>query len=232
MALKFKLDQTGFDSLDENLKALYKQTDTGYQLDAEGATDKSKLDEFRANNVELLKKLEGFKDVDMEKYRETMEKERKLREKELIDKGEFDTIFNERTAALKSDYDAKLTNAMKQLQDYEQKHNSLIAKYEIEGAASKAFASHRIAPEAHEAALAQIRTKFTIKEGQVLAFDGEKILTGENGNLTVDEFVKNMPDIFKIPSTGGAAKGGSAAPQQHANSRDKIAAGLAKLRGI
>ena len=37
--------------------------------------------------------------------------------------------------------------------------------------------------------------------------DGDTILTGANGNLTVSEFVAGQPEIFKIQSSGGNGNG-------------------------
>ena len=205
--LKFKLDQDSFSKLNEVEQSFYAQAGEGYQLQVEGAADKSKLDEFRSTNVELLKQQEQYKGVDLEKYRNLEEQERKLRDKELIEKGEFDTLVAERTNAISSDYQAKIDNLTKQLNNVSSQHSSVISKYEIEGAAAKAFGEHKISPEAYDAVLSQIKSKFTIDNGKVIAKEGDKILTGANGNLTVSEFVAAQPDIFKIPSSGGKGTG-------------------------
>ena len=228
--LKFKIDSESFEKLNDVEKTFYAQAGEGYQLQVEGATDKSKLDEFRQTNVDLLKQQEQFKGVDLEKYRELESKERQLRNKELIDKGEFDTLLAEHTNAMKSDYEAKLTTATDELSHLKSKNSSIVSKYEIEGAAAKAFAAHKINPDANDSLLAQIRSKFTVDNGQVIAKDGDAILSGADGNLTVDEFVAGQPDIFKISSDGGAGKGGEGNPamKQGQSSADRIKAGLLK----
>lgn len=227
--LKFKIEKDDFDSLNDVEKTFYAESDGAYQLQVEGAADKTKLDEFRATNVDLLKQQEQYKGVDLEKYRELEARERQIRDKELIDKGEFDTLVAERLEATRNDYEAKLQNATGQVGEYEQKYNSLVSKYEIEGAATKAFAEHKINPEAYEAVLTQVKSKFTIDNGQVIAKDGDTILTGSDGNLTVSEFVANQPEIFKIQSSGGAGRGAdSGQPMaQGKSSGEKIRAGLA-----
>jgi hypothetical protein len=227
--LKFKLDQEAFGKLSEAEKTFYAQAGDGYQLQVEGATDKSKLDEFRQTNVELMKQQEQFKGIDVEKYRKLEEQERKLRDKELIEKGEFEQLVQERTAALENDYQAKLNNMQAQLDETTNKYTTTVSKYEIEGAASKAFAEHKIAPEATEAVLAQIRSRFVVDNGQVIAKEGDTILTGADGNLTVSEFVASQPEIFKIQSNGGAGQGnkGNEPMQQGRSSQDRIKSGLA-----
>lgn len=205
--LKFKLDQDSFSKLNEVEQSFYAQAGEGYQLQVEGAADKSKLDEFRSTNVELLKQQEKYKGVDLEKYRNLEEQERKLRDKELIEKGEFETLVAERTNAISSDYQAKIDNLTKQLNNVSSQHSSVISKYEIEGAAAKAFGEHKISPDAYDAVLSQIKSKFSIDNGKVIAKEGDTILTGANGNLTISEFVAAQPDIFKIPSSGGKGTG-------------------------
>ena len=229
--LKFKLDSESFDKLNDVEKTFYAQAGDGYQLQVEGATDKAKLDEFRASNVDLLKQQEAFKGVDIEKYRKLEEQERKLRDKELIDKGEFDTLVTERTQAISSDYEAKINNVQSQYEQLLNSHNSYVSKTEIEGEAIKAFSAHKINPDAFDGVLAQIKSKFTVDNGQVIAKDGDTILTGADGNLTVSEFVASQPEIFKIQSSGGNGQGNNnAQPQaQGKTSREKISSGLAQM---
>lgn len=207
MALKFKLTTEAFAALSEAEKTFYKQDGDVYVLDVEGAVDKSKVDEFRSNNIELQKKLDAFKGVDLEKYNQMSEQEKKLRDKKLIEAGDIETIVNERIAAIKSDYDGKLATATSEAEALRKTHNDLFTKYEIDGAAHKAFATHKISPDAQEAVMAQIRLRFSVQEGQVVAKDGDKIARGKNGNLTIDEFVAGQPEIFKVSSTGGKGRG-------------------------
>lgn len=230
MALKYKLDQTGFDALSEAEKTFYTQNGDIYQLEVEGATDKGKLDEFRSNNVDLLKKLDQYKGVDMEEINELKSQKQKLLDAEFINKKDFEGLVDSRTKVLSSDYQAKIAALTSEIEESKINYTNLISKHEIEGAATMAFTKHKISPEATEAAMAQIKNKFTINNGAVVAMDGEVIEVGANGNLTVDEFVSTMPEIFKIQSSGGGGQGGGEnAPQNHANSRSKITAGLSKM---
>lgn len=229
--LKFKIDKEAFETLNDVEKTFYSENDEGYQLQVEGATDKSKLDEFRASNVELMKKQKELEGVDLSKYRAMEEVERKLRDKELIDKGEFDTLIKERTQALQQDYEGKLNTTAQQAEEYKSKYESVVSKHEIEGAAFKAFGAHKIRPEASDALLAQIKTTFALDNGRVVARNGEEILSGENGNLTIDEFVAQQPEFYRIGNDPGGAsrEKGSPAMKQGNSSRDRITSGLGKL---
>ena len=227
--LKFKIDSEAFEKLNDVEKTFYAQSGEGYQLQVEGAADKAKIDEFRIKNIELMNNAEKFKDVDMEKYAATMEKERKLRDKELIDKGEFDQLLAENTHVMKSDYEAKIAILTGQLETSTSSHTNLISKHEIEGAATKAFAEHKINPVAFDSVMSQIKAKFSIDNNMVVAKEGDAILSGSDGNLTVSEFVASQPEIFKLQSNGGQGKGNQgdgSGMQSGRSSTDKIAAGL------
>ncbi len=227
--LHFKLSSEDFDKLNDVEKTLYAQAGDGYQLQVDGAVDKAKLNEFRATNTDLMKQQEQFKGVNLEKYRELEAQELKLRNKELIDKGEFDTLLAENTASLHADYKGQISNLNDQLNSNTGQYNNLVSKYEIEGAATKAFATHKINPDAYDGVMAQIKSKFSIDNGLVVAKDGDSILAGADGNLTVSEFVASQPEIFKIQSNGGKATGSESkgGMQQGTSSQDKIKSGLA-----
>lgn len=230
--LKFKVDAEQFGGLDEAQQSMYKQEGDSYVLQVEGAVDKSKLDEFRSNNVELLKQLDQYKGIDLEEYSKMTEQQRKLKEKELIDAGEIDTLFEQRLSSTKSDYEAKLEKLQNQLNEKDGAYQSTVQKYEIDGAAQKAFSAHKVSPEAQDFVLAKIRSTFKVNEGKAVAFDGEEIIKGENGNLTIDEFVGSLPDSFKVPSSGGRASGANGGPSvgQKLTSTQRIAKGLSALR--
>ena len=229
--LKYKLNSTEFDKLSEAEKTFYAQAGEGYQLQVEGATDKSKVDEFRQSNIKLMEEAKAFKDVDLDKYNAAMEKERALRNKELIDKGEFDVLLAEHTNTMQSDHNAKIEALIGKYDKLSSSHNATISKYEIEGAANKAFGTHKINPDAYDSIMAQIKTKFSIDNGQAVAKDGDKIITGANGNLTIDEFVSSQPEIFKLQSNGGAGAGNNSTTSGKSiqTSREKITAGLASM---
>ena len=231
--LKFTIDKESFEALNEVEKTFYKENGDNYSLQVDGAVDKSKLDEFRSTNVSLMKEAEKFKDVDLVKYNELKEKERKNRDKELIDKKDFDLLLSENTASMKSDLDAKIANLENELNGSKASYTSLISKHEIEGAANTAFTKHKILPDAHNALMAEVRNKFSINNGSVVSMNGESIELGADGNLTVDEFISNQPEMFKIQSSGGGGQGSdnSTASKAGSSSQDKYKSGLKKLMG-
>ena len=230
MALKYIVDTAAFDSMNDVEKTFYKADGDNYRLEVDGAVDKSKLDEFRTSNVQLLKDAEKFKDVDLDAYSKVMEQQRKIRDDELIKKGDVDTLLKEKTNNMRSDFEAKIATLTGDYEGMSGKYSSLITKHEIEGAATKAFTEYKISPDAHDAVMAQIKSKFVFDNGQVVAKNGDVIEAGENGNLTVSEFVKNQPEMFKVQSSGGAGNGGqgTAGSGNTMTSTQRIAAALAK----
>ena len=206
--LKFKLTAENYEKLNDVEKTFYKAGDDGYQLQVEGATDKDKLDEFRSRNVELLKIQEKYKDIDLDEVAELQEQKRKLLDKKFIDEKDFDGLVNSRTNVITQDFQSKLDALTAQLNDSQNNHLSLVSKHEIDGAINTALVKHKISPDAHGAVMAQVQSKFSIDNGVAVAKDGDKILSGKAGNLTIDEFVETMPEIFKIQSNGGRANGG------------------------
>ena len=231
--LKYKLSKEDHGQLEESLQALYSADGESFILGVEGATSKDKLDKFRQANTELLKAQKGLEGIDMEKYNSMLETERKIRDKELIDKGDFETLITERLAASTNDFDAKLANSTNEVTAYKNKYDSLVAKHEIEGAALKAFGEHKIRPDAHEAVLAQIKAKFVVDNGSVIAKDGDSILTGADGNLTISEFVSGQPDFMRVPNDLGHGNGNNSNSNNGMNqgntSQDKIRSGLSKM---
>lgn len=232
--LKYKLVKVDFDKLEDAQKALYKQDGDDYILEVEGATSKTKLEEFRANNVLLTENAKKFENIDLDKYKQFQETDRKLRDKELIDKGDFETLVSERLAAHTSDANAKIETANNLAAETTLKYNTLIDKVEIEGAATKAFASHKIRPDAQSLIMADIKSRFSVDNGAVIGKDGDKIMTGKDGNLTVDEFVSNQPEFTRVPNNSGGGNGneGDNTPGMNKGntSTDRIANGLKALQ--
>ena len=205
--LKFKLDSENFTALNEVEQSFYSKSGDAYLLQVEGAVEKSKLDEFRSSNVEHMKKAELYKGIDLDKYHAMQEQERQLKDQELIKSGDIEGLVTQRTNSIVSDYEAKISTLNEQVKNSNSNHDTVVSKYEIEGAAVKAFSEHKISPDAFNAVMSQINTKFSIDNGRVIAKDGDNILAGANGNLTISEFVGSQPEIFKIQSNGGNGSG-------------------------
>ena len=89
MALKFKV--AARDDIPEEQRALYVERDGVWLLDVEGAVEKAKLDEFRANNTALLRQLDEhkkrFEGIDPDEVRKLAEEKQRLEEEKLLASG-------------------------------------------------------------------------------------------------------------------------------------------------
>jgi hypothetical protein len=101
MALKFKYKAK--EEIPAEHLGFYVERDGAFVLDAEGAVEKSRVDEFRNNNVtlkkqldELLKKYEG---VDPDEARKLLEQKQKLEEGQLLKEGDVEKIVLARVKA-------------------------------------------------------------------------------------------------------------------------------------
>src|SRR5207253_253590 len=105
MALKFKLKSK--DEVPAELQSHYVERDGAFFLDADGIADKSKLDEFRTNNVALLKQLDDltkkFEGIDPDQARQLERSKRELEEKAALKAGEVDKVVASRVQSIKSD---------------------------------------------------------------------------------------------------------------------------------
>src|SRR5438045_2263646 len=110
MALKFKLKSK--DEIPAEFQSLYVERDGAFVLDVDGVADKSKLDEFRANNVALLKQLDDlkkrFEGIDPEKVRELEAEKRRLEEAHAIKNGEVERLINTRLSSAKADLEKQM----------------------------------------------------------------------------------------------------------------------------
>jgi len=229
MSLSFKVSKEDFEKVPEEFKALYVEKDGVYQMQIKGAVDSEVHDQFRQSNTDLLKAQKGLDGIDMKKYNIMLETERKIRDKELMDKGDFDTLYAERSNAERSNFEAKIATLTGDLEKSNGTYNSLVTKVKIEDAATKAFSDHSINPKANEAVMSLIKNKFTIDNGSVVAKEDGKILSGKDGNLTIDEYVSSQTH-FMAESNGGAGEGGEGHSQTgNKTAAEKIASGLSTL---
>lgn len=233
MALAFKIAK--LEDVAEAFRPLYvKTTDGTYQLEVSGAVDKSVVDEFRTKNIELLKDAEKFKDLNPAKYQELLELDRKRQEKELLDKGEIDTVVNNRVQAMRSDYEKQVAELTKSGQTMTKQLETLLIDNAIRAAATK----NGIRPEAVDDVLLRAKTVFSIREGKVMALDGEsKPVYGKDGTtpLGTEEWLGGLkataPHLY-LSSQGGGSNNGAGGGNFNGGSTSnlkgvsKIAAGL------
>jgi len=234
MALKSVLEN--LDGIAEPIAALYtKGADDKYYLEVEGLVPKSKLDEFRETNIKLMKDMEKFKDVDPVKYRELAETARKIQEKEWIDKGEIDKVVEQRVALMREDFIQKESSLKAANEAMSRQLESLLIDNQVRDAATKLG----VRPSAVDDVLLRAKTVYRVIDGVATPVDSKgQVIYGKDGTnpMTVADWVgslKQSAEHLFQSSTGGGASGSNSSGASGANltSVQKIAAGLAQLKG-
>jgi len=133
------------DEVAEQFRSLYIQVGDEYALDVEEKDYKTKIAEFRDNNISMRKQLEEavkkeedlkqlqaqlqqFKDIDPEKAREALDRINKLEEEKLIDAGKIDELLAQRTERMRTDYTSKIEALEKALQNTSDQEKQLRSK--------------------------------------------------------------------------------------------------------
>lgn len=227
MVLKFKVTDIG--EVSEDLRSLYVKTDSGYMLNVSGVVEKTKLDEFRQNNVDLMKKLEMYGDVDPDKIKELVELERKAKEKELIDAGDVDGLIEQRVKSMRTDYEAKVNQLTESLSLNQRQLEVLLVDNAVREFAGKTG----VTPQAVDDVLLRAKHTFTVDGGRPIAKDSEgQVIYGRDGTtpLTVNEWVeglkKSAPHLFGVSAGAGGQGGGRQTDVSKLSATQKISAGL------
>lgn len=211
MALKAILDS--LDGLSDELKKLYVQKDGKFHLDVEGVVPKDRLDEFRNNNIELKKQLDEitgkYKDIDPEQVRELLKQDKALKEKKLLDAGKVEELLEERTKAMKADYDTKI----KALTEKDEKATSQLERLLVDNTIQAEAVKAGVRETAMEDVLLRGRSRYKVQDGKAVPVSPDgKIIYGKDGTSpeSMTEWLGGLssaaPHLFN-PSTGGGANG-------------------------
>lgn len=230
MGLKFKVATLA--EIPEAIRSMYKQEGDEFVLDVEGAVDKTKIDEFRTNNIALQQQLDKLKDVDPVKYRELMDLDRKVKEKQLIEAGKVDEVVNLRVESMRTELTTQITEKDNALTVANKQLAILMIDRQVQAEAVKLG----ILPTAMDDILLRARTVYTMENGVPVpkSQDG-KVIYGKDGStpMPMNEWVlslkKAAPHLF-AGSSGSGAGGGTRSghiDMSKASPLEKINAGLA-----
>lgn len=215
MALKFKYAAKA--EIPTEHLPLYVERDGAFVLDAEGAVDKSKVDEFRSNNLalktqlaELAAKYEG---IDPDAVKSLLAEKAKLEEEKLIKDGEVEKLIEKRTKTAIGEWEKRTQAAEAQAAAL----CTQLVEREIERNVVEAGSRLGLRASAIPDLKARARSIFKISGGTVTAVetDGKTPVYGRDGvtPLTFDEWVNRQvveaPHLFESSAGGGAPSGGS-----------------------
>lgn len=201
---------------EDSVKSLYVKHDDGnFYLDVDGAVAKSKVDEFRDNNIGLKRDLEElnkkFEGVNLEEYESLRDKAALDDGKKRISMEKVDEIVAERTGAMKTAHEEALAGLNTQISTQGGQLNGLL----IDSAVRDAAVSAGVKKGAISDVVLRAQSTFKVVEGKALAHDVDgKVLYGKNGTdpLTASEWIgglKISADHLFEQNKGGGAGGGS-----------------------
>lgn len=226
MALKAILDS--LDGLSDDLKKLYTQKDGKYHLDVDGMVDKTRLDEFRNNNIELKKQLDDlaakYKDIDPETVRELLKKEKEIKEKKMLDAGKVDELLEERTKAMRTDYEKQI----KTLTEKVTSSDSQLERLVIDNALKDAGLKAGVRDTAMEDVVLRGRARYKMQDGKAVPMTADgKVIYGKDGETpeTMTEWFGSLasaaPHLFN-PSNGSGANGSGSKNGQKSMTRKEF----------
>ena len=215
MALKYKFATK--QEIPAEHQSLYVERDGAWILDAEGVVEKSKLDEFRTTNVNLIKERDDlakrFEGIDPDAVRQLADEKRKLEEAAQLKAGEVDKVIEARLKAARAEWDKT--------------HGVVVAERDaLTGRLTAIQIDQAVVTEATKRGLrataipditSRARTNFKLVNGVPQAFegDGQTARMGKDGvsPMTlaewVDALVSDAPHLFEANAGGGAVGSGS-----------------------
>src|ERR1035441_9113317 len=210
MALKFKFKTK--DEIPAELQSLYVERDGAWILEAEGVAEKSKLEEFRTNNIALTNQLKRFEGIDPDAVRQLAEDKQKLLEERQLKAGEVDKVIEARLKTARAEWDKT--------------HNVVVAERDaLTGRLTAIQIDQAVVTEATKRGLratalpditARARQSFKLVNGVPQSFeaDGQTARMGKDGvsPMTlaewVDALVSDAPHLFEANAGSGAAGSG------------------------
>lgn len=209
MALKFKVKSK--DEIPAELATHYVERDGAWVLDAEGVAEKSKLDEFRSNNVELLRQLEEqrkrFEGIDPEQVRKLSEEKQRLEDEQRVKAGEFDKVLDGRLKAAKTEWDRQFSAVTSERDALSSRLTVIQIDQGVIASATKRGLRATALPDI----TARARNVFKLVNGVPTAFDadGKTVRSGKDGitPMTLEEWldtqVSEAPHLFESNAGGG-----------------------------
>jgi hypothetical protein len=228
-----KLEVKDKKEIPAGFEAAYEEKDGVFKLKLEDqVVPKSKLDEFRNNNIELQKQIDvlkteqaRFQGVDPVKFKEYAEQIQKMEDKKLIDAGEIDKLVDKRVERMKADFEGQSVAQAQTIEQLKTTNFSLATQLEtvlidsqIQQAVNDTAAAR---PGAMQDILHRGRRLFKLVEGKVVPLGPDnKPIYGKDGKAPMtftewaESLVREAPYLFEANKGGGGRGGGSNQPPE------------------
>jgi len=212
--------------------------DGSWHLQVEGMVPKAALDESRNNNIELTKKLDKFKDVDVAKYQELANRSEEDFKKAVakattqLTEEQIEAGVQARVKKMSTEHETQV----QALKDANGQMSNLLSIAMIDNSVRAEAIRAGVQDTAVDDVVLRARTTFKLVDTSVVAFNqkGEKLFDKDGQTpLPVSTWVvdlkKTAPHLFKGMDGGGAGGGrgtGGALDVSKMSATQKIAAGL------
>jgi len=216
MALEYQIDGDLFNGLDEVVQSHYAKDGDSYYLQAAGMSPKSKVDEFRNENVSLRKKNEDALSI-VDDLTQKLKTAASGVDKDIL-KNAVDDEIKIRTKAMTEEYETKLSEMTGRSQNAESKLNNLLVSDKVQREAVLAG----VKDTALDDIVYRAKLAFKVVDGVAMPYDGENPIYGVDGKTpqSVKDWLagqaEKAPHLFKESTGSGAEnnKGGGAANKQ------------------
>ena len=198
---------------------------------------KGKLDEFRGNNVKLMKDMETlsakFDGIDVDGYKDMVKQQQAMKDKKLISEGKIDELLEERTKTMREKHNQEL----EKIQGLNATLNKQLETLVIDNAVRDSATKSGVVDTGIDDVLLRSQSVFSLKEGKAVPHDREgNVIYGEGTSepMSVNEWVKSQmevaPHLFK-PSQGGGSEHGKnfvGSGSKELSALEKLQVGFAK----
>jgi hypothetical protein len=175
---------------------------------------KGKLDEFRGNNVKLMKDMETlsakFDGIDVDGYKEMVNQQQALKDKKLISEGKIEELLEERTKAMRELHNGELSKIQNTNITLNKQLGTLVIDNAVRDSATKAG----VVDTAMDDILLRSQSIFSLKDGKAVPQDNNgQVIYGEGTSdpMSVQEWVKGQmevaPHLFKSSNGSGSEHG-------------------------
>jgi hypothetical protein len=215
MALKFKCKSK--DEIPAGLEVHYVERDGAWVLDAEGAADKAKVEEFRATNVTLMKERDElkkrFEGIDPDEVRRLSEEKQRLEEAQQLKAGETEKVIEVRVKAARGELEKQVVA----LASERDALNGRLVTIQIDQGVVATATKRGLKPTAIPDITSRARSVFRLVGGVPTAFeaDGQTVRVGKDGTspMNLEEWIETQvseaPHLFESNAGSGAAGNGS-----------------------
>jgi len=215
------------EAIPEGLAEHYEEQDGRFVLKVDGHVPKSRVDEFRNNNIKLMKEKEAIQarlseldDLDVEQAREAIRFKEEMENQKLMDKGQFDELMKKQTEQMSKQHEKQIRAlqenievTQRELEAKQRLLNQSVIDRNVQDALDQ---KPMLTNVARMLLMDRAKTTFSVDEaGRVVSKDGDgNIRFAKNGvdiygiNDYIDDYIvdyQNDPSFVK-PSTGGGAR--------------------------